>query len=159
MQTNSVKQEEVETIEVGKLRQPPRPAGDGGGRIQVSESVVQRIALSILEELKSERVQEELMLAAASTDLKSERVQELLKTVPEWTREGKTLQQVRELPSNELACVFCALATAMASTHSLPVVLHAMGTKVRVILHAKPNRSGRIGQLNEKVVALAASIG
>jgi hypothetical protein len=158
MQTSSVKQEVKENVEAGKLRQPRRPGGGGSDLIEVSESVVQRIVLSIMEELKSERVQEELMLAGASADLKSERMQKLLKTVPEWFREGKTLQCVREFPSNELACVFCALASAMASTHSLPVVLHALGTRVRVVLHAKPSRSGRIGQLNEKVVALAASI-
>jgi hypothetical protein len=160
METNAVLHETAQCQpKGGRLRRPPRPSGDGGGAIQVSESVVQRIVLSILEELKSERVQDELMLAGASADLKSERVQEMLKTVPEWFREGKTLQSVREFPSNELACVFCALAAAMASTHSLPVVLHALGTRVRVVLHAKPSRSGRIGRLNEKVVALAASIG
>lgn len=155
METNSVKQEVKQNNEGAQLRRPPRPSGDGGGQVKI----VQQIVLTILEELKSERVQEELMLAAASADLKSERVQEMLKAVPEWTRDGKTLQRVRDFPSNELACVFCALASAMASTHSLPVVLHAMGTKVRVILHAKPSRSGRIGPLNAKVVELAASIG
>lgn len=136
MEVNVVKQEPG----AEEIRQPSRPSGVGGGQIQVSEALVQRIALEIQEELKSERVQE------------------MLKAMPAWYPEGKSIHRVRAFSTPEVAALFCGLVTAMAGAHALPVTVQFSDRNVKVILHAKRTR-GRIGPLTEEVVNLAAEIG
>jgi len=156
MQTSEVKP--LENGPESEIRRPPEPAGGQPGLIQVSEEVVQRVVVGVLEELKSERVQEEMMEGEIAARLKSERVQEMLKSMPAWRREGQSIHRVREFPAPEVAALYCGLIAAMSAAHSLPAIVQISDRRVKVILHAKRSR-GRVGPLTQEVVNLAAEIG
>ena len=141
-----------------ELRRVPRPAGDDLTTIQVDESVVRRIIVGVMEDLKSERVQEELVAGEIAAQLKSERVQEMLKALPAWKTEGSAITRLRAFPTREAAGVFCGLVGSLAGAFSLPVVVHVEDRNVKVTLHAKRVRN-RIGPVTEKVAQLAAAIG
>ena len=141
-----------------ELRHVPRPAGHDFTTIQVDESVVRRIIVAVLEDLKSERVQQELMDGEIAAQLKSERVQEMLKALPAWKPEGRSITRVRAFPTREAAGVFCGLVGSLAGAFSLPAVVHVEDRNVKVTLHAKRVRN-RIGPVTEKVAQLAAAIG
>ena len=143
---------------VEEIRRIPQPAGEGADVIQVEESLAHRIMIGALRELKSERVQEELLNGEVLARLKSERVQEMLKAMPTWRQRGNTIYRTRTFPNAEFAAIFCGLVTALSNAHSLPVGLRISGTRVEVRLYSSRLR-GRIGPLSEKVVNLAAEIG
>jgi len=142
----------------GKLRHVPRPAGGDFTTIQVDESVVRRIIVAVMEDLKSERVQQELMDGELAAQLKSERVQAMLKALPDWKAEGTSITRVRAFPTKEAAGIFCGFVGSLAGAFSLPAVLHVEDKNVKVTLHAKRAR-GRVGPITEKVAQLAGVIG
>lgn len=142
----------------GELRHVPRPEGSESATIQVDESVVRRIVVAILEDLKSERVQQELMAGEIAAQIKSEKVQEMLKALPAWKPEGRSIIRVRAFPTREAAGVFCGLVGSLAGAFSLPAVVHLEDRSVRVTLHAKRVRN-RVGPITEKVAQLAEVIG
>lgn len=142
----------------GELRRVPQPAGEESTTILVDESVVRRIIVAVLEDLKSERVQQELMDGELAAQLKSERVQAMLKALPDWKAEGTSLLRVRAFPTKEAAGIFCGLVGSLAGAFSLPAVLHVEDKNVKVTLHARRARN-RVGPITEKVVQLAEVIG
>src|SRR3954468_4910943 len=89
MQSESNQEAQVAPME--EIRHVPHPAGGGSDVIQVEESLAHRIMIGALKELKSERVEGELMNAEVLARLKSERVQEMLKAMPAWKRRGNTI--------------------------------------------------------------------
>lgn len=141
-----------------ELRHVPRPAGDDFTTIQVDESVVRRIIVGVMEDLKSERVQQELMDGELAAQLKSERVREMLKALPAWKAEGTSITRVRAFPTREAAGIFCGLVGSLAGAFALPAVVHVEDKNVKVTLHAKRVRN-RVGPITEKVAQLAEVIG
>jgi pterin-4a-carbinolamine dehydratase len=141
-----------------ELRHVPRPAGGDFTTIEVDESVVRRIIAGVMEDLKSERVQQELMDGEIAAQLKSERVQEMLKALPAWKPEGRSITRVRAFPTREAVGVFCGFVGSLAGAFSLPMIVQVEDRNVKVTLHAKRVRN-RIGPVTEKVAQLAAAIG
>lgn len=156
MSYESKQETQVEPVE--EIRQVSHPAGEGSEVIRVEEGLAHRIMIGALQELKSERVQEELLNGEVLSRLKSERVQEMLKAMPAWKRRGNAIHRTRTFPNAEFAAIFCGLATALSNVHALPVGLKVSGTQVEVRLHP-PRLRGRIGPLTEEVMNLAAEIG
>lgn len=142
----------------GELRRVPSPEGGEPSTILVDESVVRRIVVSVMEELKSERVQQELMDGELAAQLKSERVQAMLKALPDWKAEGASLIRVRSFPTKEAAGIFCGLVGSLAGAFCLPAVLQVEDKNVKVTLRARRVRN-RVGPITEKVVQLAEVIG
>jgi pterin-4a-carbinolamine dehydratase len=95
-------------------------------------------------------------------ELKSERVQEMLKAMPGWKmlEDGKAIHCRREFPSAGVASAFAAFVAQFASGRKQAVSLALAGRRVTLLLPgtARP-RGTTYGGLTRAVLAFAQTLG
>jgi pterin-4a-carbinolamine dehydratase len=94
-------------------------------------------------------------------ELKSERVQEMLKAMPSWKMLecGKAIHCRREFPSAGVASAFAAFVAQFASCRKQAVNLALAGRRVTLVLLGTARPRGMYGGLTRAVLAFAQTLG
>jgi pterin-4a-carbinolamine dehydratase len=94
-------------------------------------------------------------------ELKSERVQEMLKAMPGWKMlaDGKAIHCRREFPSAGVASAFASFVAQFASCRKQSVSLALAGRRVTLLLLGTARPRGMYGGLTRAVLAFAQTLG
>ena len=94
-------------------------------------------------------------------ELKSERVQEMLKAMPGWKMlaDGKAIHRIREFPSACTASAFAAFVTHFAGSRKQAVNVVVAGRRVTLVLPGTARPRGAFGGLTRAVLAFAQTLG